>query len=203
MISNNYNNINQLIAGCDEVGRGCLAGPVVAASVILPLQPYYFLLKDSKKLTAKQRVEMAAIIKEEAIDWAIGCATPEEIDQINISNATHLAMHRAINKLIVKPELLLIDGNQFLPYPNINHECIIKGDERCNSIAAASIIAKVYRDEYMQELSEYEPGYNWEINMGYPTKEHYQAVHELGMSLHHRKSFSLVAKHLQPRLWTS
>ncbi|MHB9147327.1 MAG: ribonuclease HII [Candidatus Amoebophilus sp.] len=194
---------NQLVAGCDEVGRGCLAGPVVAAAVILPSKPYYFLLKDSKKLTAKQRIELAAIIKEEAIDWSIGCATPEEIDQINISNASHLAMHRAINKLIVKPGLLLIDGNKFLPYPDTRHECIVKGDEKVNSIAAASIIAKVYRDQYMQELSEREPGYNWEINMGYPTKDHYQSVYELGMSFHHRRSFSLEAKHLQPSLWTS
>jgi len=201
MISNNYNNMNHLVAGCDEAGRGCLAGPVIAAAVILPPIPYYFLLKDSKKLSAKQRIELSAIIKEEAIDWSIGCATPEEIDQINISNASHLAMHRAINKLIVKPGLLLIDGNRFIPYPDINHECIVKGDEKVNSIAAASIIAKVYRDEYMQELAGYEPGYNWEVNMGYPTKDHYEALYELGMSFYHRKSFSLVAKHLQPSLW--
>jgi ribonuclease HII len=194
---------NQLIAGCDEVGRGSLAGPVVAAAVILPPTEYDFLIKDSKRLPAKQRMELSAIIKEEAIDWAIGAATPEEIDQINISNASHLAMHRAIKKLSLKPEMLLIDGNQFLPYPPLKHTCIVKGDEKVNAIAAASIIAKVYRDQYMKELACYAPGYNWEVNMGYPTKEHYHAIHELGISFHHRKSFRQIDKNSQPSLWKS
>jgi ribonuclease HII len=194
---------NQLIAGCDEVGRGSLAGPVVASAVILPPRPYYFLIKDSKRLSTKQRIELADIIKEEAIDWAIGAATPEKIDQINISNASHLAMHRAISKLSLQPEMLLIDGNQFLPYPLIKHTCIVKGDEKVNAIAAASILAKAYRDTYMIELASYTPGYNWEVNMGYPTKEHYKAIHELGISFHHRKSFRQVDKNLQPSLWVS
>jgi ribonuclease HII len=194
---------NQLTAGCDEVGRGCLAGPVVAAAVILPPGPYSFLLKDSKKLSAKQRGEISAIIQEEAIDWAIGAASAEEIDQMNISNASHLAMHRAISKLRLRPAMLLIDGNQFLAYPSMKHTCIVKGDEQVNAIAAVSVLAKVYRDTYMQELASYVLGYSWEVNMGYPTQAHYQAIYELGTSLHHRKSFKQVASNLQPRLWAS
>lgn len=193
---------DQLIAGCDEVGRGSLAGPVVAAAVILPPGKYSFLIKDSKKLSAKQRIELSAIIQEESMDWAIGSATPEEIDELNIVNASHLAMHRAIKQLSLKPALLLIDGNQFIAYPGIEHTCIIKGDERVNAIAAASIIAKVYRDRYMQELASYVLGYNWEVNMGYPTQEHYQAIYDLGVSFHHRKSFRQVSKQA-PSLWAS
>jgi ribonuclease HII len=192
-----------LVAGCDEVGRGCLAGPVVAAAVILPRVYNKVLLKDSKKLTAKQRIDLAAIIKEEAIDWAIGCATPTEIDYINISNASYLAMHRAIDKISVKPSLLLIDGIYFKAYPDTKHICIVKGDQKVSSIAAASVIAKVYRDQYMQELAEQEPGYNWEVNMGYPTICHRKAIDELGITSHHRKSFHPVAEKLYPTLWAS
>lgn len=194
---------SQLVAGCDEVGRGCLAGPVVAAAVILPPGPYSFLLKDSKKLSAKQRGEISAIIQEEAMDWAVGSATPEEIDQMNISNASHLAMHRAISKLCLTPEMLLIDGNQFLAYKGMKHTCIVRGDAQINAIAAASVLAKVYRDTYMQELASYVLGYSWEVNMGYPTQGHYQAIYELGTSLHHRKSFKQVGSNFQPRLWGS
>jgi ribonuclease HII len=193
--------MHELIAGCDEVGRGCLAGPVVAAAVIL--SPDFPLLKDSKQLTAKQRCLLDIKIREEALDWAIGFANPQEIDQINILNASHLAMHRAIDQLHIRPEFLLIDGNLFKPYPNIRHQCIIRGDEQVSSIAAASIIAKVYRDQYMQELSLQVPGYVWECNMGYPTKAHRQAICDLGISSHHRKSFRQVADQLHLSLWDS
>jgi ribonuclease HII len=190
-----------LVAGCDEVGRGCLAGPVVAAAVILPRVYNHVLLKDSKKLTERQRIYLDAIIREEAIDWAIGCAMPEEIDKINVLNASHLAMHRAIDKLCVQPGLLLIDGIHFKPYPNTKHLCIVKGDQKVSSIAAASVIAKVYRDKYMQELAIQGPGYNWEANMGYPTTCHRKAIDELGITMHHRKSFYPVREKLNPTLW--
>ncbi len=192
--------MDQLIAGCDEVGVGCLAGPVVAAAVILPPSLPYPLLKDSKQLTAKQRILVDAMIRQEALDWAIGLVTVQEIDRINILNAAYLAMHRAIDKLEFRPDLLLIDGKRFKAYPNIQHQCIIHGDEQCNSIAAASVIAKVYRDRYMQELSLQVPGYQWEYNMGYPTKAHRQAIHDLGITAHHRKSFRQVAEQLNLRL---
>jgi ribonuclease HII len=193
----------QLIAGCDEVGRGCLAGPVVAAAVIWPPDFPYPLLKDSKQLAAKQRGLLDVIIREVALDWAIGFVTSQEIDRINILNASHLAMHRAIDMLEMRPDLLLIDGNLFKPYPNIRHRCIIRGDEQVSSIAAASIIAKVYRDRYMQELSLQVPGYAWECNMGYPTKVHRQAIQDLGITAHHRKTFRQVAEQLNPTLWSA
>lgn len=148
-----YQGLTNIAAGCDEVGRGCLAGPVVAAAVILPNDYNYILLKDSKQLTAKQRVLLDKIIRQDAIDWAIEFATPEEIDKINILKASLLAMHRAIDKLNVKPDILLIDGKHFKAYPGINHQCIVKGDQQVSCIAAASVIAKVYRDQYMQELA--------------------------------------------------
>jgi len=192
---------NTLVAGCDEVGRGCLAGPVVAAAVILPPAYNKVLLKDSKTLRERQRIYLDTIIREESIDWAIGCAMPDEIDKINVLNASHLAMHRAINKLCVKPGLLLVDGIHFKPYPSTRHICIVKGDQKVSSIAAASIIAKVYRDRYMQELAQREPGYNWGANMGYPTTCHRKAINELGISTHHRKSFSPVTEKLNPTLW--
>jgi ribonuclease HII len=159
--------MHNFIAGCDEVGRGCLAGPLVAAAVILPTKFSYSLLKDSKQLTPKQRLLLADFIRQEALDWAIGFVAVEELDRINVLNASHLAMHRAINQLNLKPRLLLIDGNQFKAYPHIKHQCIVRGDEQNSSIAAASVIAKVYRDQYMQELSLQIPGYHWEHNMGY------------------------------------
>jgi len=190
-----------LTAGCDEVGRGCLAGPVIAAAVILPAAYDDIKLKDSKQLTPKQRVILDAMIRQEAIDWAIGLATPDEIDAINILNASHLAMHRAINSLTVKPELLLIDGKYFKHYPHIPHKCIVKGDQLVSSIAAASIVAKVYRDSYMKELAIEEPEYDWEHNMGYPTKKHRMALQAKGITTHHRKTFHRVAECLQPVLF--
>ena len=196
-----YSQKNTLVAGCDEVGRGCLAGPVVAAAVILPPAYNHVLLKDSKNLRERQRIYLDAIIREEAIDWAIGCAMPDEIDKMNVLNASHLAMHRAINKLCVKPGLLLVDGLHFKPYPSTRHICIVKGDQKVSSIAAASIIAKVYRDQYMQALAEREPGYNWEQNMGYPTFCHKKAINELGITTHHRKSFYPVSEKILPTLW--
>lgn len=191
----------QLLGGCDEVGRGCIAGPVVAAAVILPETYDHILLKDSKKLTAKQRTEWDLIIREESLDWAIGCVDVQEIDRINISKATYLAMHRAIDRLKLKPDLLLIDGNGFKPHAHIKHQCIVRGDEQVSCIAAASIIAKVYRDQYMQELSLQVPGYHWEHNKGYPTMEHRKTILQLGVTCHHRKSFHPVGAQLSPRLW--
>ncbi|ACE06518.1 hypothetical protein Aasi_1185 [Candidatus Amoebophilus asiaticus 5a2] len=182
-----------LEAGCDEVGRGCLAGPVVAAAVILPKNYYHPLLNDSKKLSTAKRILLDSIIKEVAIAWAIGEATHEEIDQINIFNASCLAMHRAISQLGQLPQLLLIDGKYFNPYPNIPHQCIIDGDAQFNAIAAASILAKTYRDAYMHQLSIQYPDYGWEKNVGYPTVTHRKAIQELGLTPYHRKSYKLLA----------
>lgn len=184
---------NKIEAGCDEAGRGCLAGPVVAASVILP--PYFKndVLNDSKKLTEKQREYLFPIIKKEALYYGIGVVDWEEIDKINILNASFLAMHRAIDQLKQKPELLLIDGNRFNPYPNIPHECIIKGDGKFMSIAAASVLAKVYRDQAMSKLDEEFPMYDWKKNKGYPTKAHREAILKHGDCTYHRKSFKLLS----------
>ncbi len=181
---------NQYIeAGLDEVGRGCLAGPVVAAVVILPPDFQHEILTDSKKLTAKKRLLLDSEIKEKALDWAIAEASPQEIDQINIAQASMLAMHRALDKLTLRPELLLIDGNRFTPYGFIPYECIIKGDGKFYAIAAASVIAKVYRDVLMSKLATEHPQYQWQKNMGYPTKAHRSALREFGDSPWHRKSF--------------
>jgi ribonuclease HII len=195
--------MRKLVTGCDEVGRGCLAGPLVAAAVILPPNYSSYLLKDSKQLTPKQRTLLASFIREEALDWAIGVVEVCEVDKINVLNASHLAMHRAIDQLKLKPDLLLIDGNRFKPYPGIKHQCIVRGDEQNSSIAAASVIAKVYRDQYMQELALQIPGYHWEHNMGYPTLDHRKAIKEMGVTNHHRKTFRQVAEQLRPKLWTS
>ncbi|MHB9148108.1 MAG: ribonuclease HII [Candidatus Amoebophilus sp.] len=181
-----------LEAGCDEVGRGCLAGPVVAAAVILPKNYYHPLLNDSKKLSTAKRILLDSVIKEVAIAWAIGEATHEEIDQINIFNASCLAMHRAISQLEQLPQLLLIDGKYFNPYPNTPHQCIIDGDAQFNAIAAASIIAKTYRDAYMHQLSLQYPDYGWKKNVGYPTVTHRKAIQELGLTPYHRKSYKLL-----------
>ena len=148
------------------MGRGCLAGPLVAAAVILPHVYSTFLIKDSKKLTPAGRIKLANQLTEEALDWAVGFVTTQEVDEINVLNASHLAMHRAISQLTLKPSLLLIDGNRFKPYPGISHTCLVRGDVRCSSIAAASVIAKVYRDAYMRDLANLVPGYSWEINKG-------------------------------------
>lgn len=186
-----YKNSDLIEAGCDEAGRGCLAGPVVAAAVILPKDCVIEGLNDSKQLTAKKREKLFPIIKEKAIAYAIAEVNCEEIDEINILNASFLAMHRAVDELDVSPELLLIDGNRFNPHPDFEHECIIKGDSEFLSIAAASVLAKVSRDRYMEALHEKHPDYGWERNKGYPTKEHKAAIVEFGITEHHRKSFKL------------
>lgn len=179
-------------AGCDEVGRGCLAGPVVAAAVILPKNFVHPVLNDSKQLTANQRLMLTEVIEKQALAWAIGQASPQEIDQHNILNASYLAMHRAIAQLQPAPALLLIDGNRFQPYPNIPHECIVKGDTKFAAIAAASILAKTYRDALMQRLAQNFPGYGWESNVGYPTKAHRKGIQQQGITPHHRQSFRLL-----------
>ena len=185
-----------IIAGCDEAGRGCLAGPVVAAAVILPKSFKNKMLNDSKVLSEKKRDLLRPIIEKEAIAWAVGIVSPKEIDKINILNASFLAMHRAIDSLSTKAELLLIDGNRFNPYSEIPHECIIKGDGKYLSIAAASVLAKTYRDDIMKELDLSFPGYNWKQNKGYPTKQHRKAIAEFGANKHHRKTFQLLPAQL-------
>ena len=179
-------------AGCDEAGRGCLSGPVVAASVILPPKIKLKGLNYSKLLSHKKRIELEPIIKQQAIEWAVGIVSPEEIDEINILNASFLAMHRAINQLKTKIDLLLIDGNRFNKHDSIEHECIVKGDSKFLSIAAASVLAKNYRDRTMVELDERFPAYDWKNNKGYPTKKHRQAILENGITKYHRKTFQLV-----------
>jgi ribonuclease HII len=183
---------NLLEAGCDEAGRGCLAGPVVAAAVILPPGFKSSGIDDSKKLTEKKRAALEPLIKEAALAFAIGVVDNREIDRINILKASHLAMHRAILQLKTRPEFLLIDGNRFSPFPGIRHECIVKGDGKFLSIAAASILAKVERDRLMESLHEKYPHYHWNRNKGYPTKIHRSAIAEFGSSPLHRKSFALL-----------
>jgi len=178
-------------AGCDEAGRGCLAGPVFAAAVILPVGFRHEGLNDSKKLNAKQRAYIRHIIEEQAIAWSVSMADNKTIDRVNILNASFLAMHQAVDGLTVKPKLLLIDGNRFNPYPGIPHHCIVKGDAIYQSIAAASVLAKTCRDDYMAELHKKYPDYGWLYNKGYPTKTHRQALSELGITEYHRKSFRL------------
>ena len=187
---------DKIIAGCDEAGRGCLAGPVVAAAVILPKNFRNKILNDSKKLSEKKRNLLRPIIEKQAITWAIGIVSPAEIDKINILNASFLAMHRAIENLAIKAELLIIDGNRFNPYPEIPHECIIKGDGKFMSIAAASVLAKTYRDDIMKELDLKFPDYHWKNNKGYPTKQHRKAIAEIGANKHHRKTFQLLPAQL-------
>ena len=179
-------------AGCDEAGRGCLAGSIYAAAVILPFDYQNELLNDSKKLTAKKRYALREDIERDAIAWAVGIVTPEEIDKINILNASFLAMHRALDQLKVRPEAVIVDGNRFKPYQNLPSTTIVKGDGRYLSIAAASILAKTYRDDYMLSLAEEYPQYDWQSNMGYPTKKHRQAIREHGITPYHRKSYNLL-----------
>jgi len=187
----NCYNLELIEAGCDEAGRGCLAGPVSAAAVILPKDFYLEGLNDSKKLTHQQRDELRPIIEREALAWAVAFVDHEEIDQINILNASFLAMHRAIEKLMVIPQHLVIDGNRFKNYPDIPHYCVIKGDGKYLNIAAASILAKTHRDEYMASLHEDFPHYNWKQNKGYPTIQHRNVVMEIGLSPFHRKTFNV------------
>ncbi len=191
-----YLNKQLVEAGCDEAGRGCLAGPVVAAAVILPKDYHHHVLNDSKKLSEKQRDQLKEEVKRDAIAYGIGVASPQEIDEINILNASFLAMHRAVDQLGQAPEMLLIDGNRFKPQQDIPYECIIKGDGKFFSIAAASILAKTYRDDLMKNLAKEFPGYSWETNFGYPTPPHRRAIKELGVTPHHRMSFQLLPAQL-------
>ncbi|WP_242922793.1 ribonuclease HII [Pontibacter liquoris] len=179
-------------AGIDEAGRGCLAGPVVAAAVVLPADYRHNLLTDSKLLSKKQREQLREDILQDAVAWAIGEATPAEIDQINILQATFLAMHRAAERLAQQPEFLLIDGNRFKPYKQVPHACIVKGDGKYLSIAAASVLAKTHRDAVMAQLAEAFEGYGWEKNAGYPTVWHREAIARQGTTVHHRLSFTLL-----------
>lgn len=186
-------------AGCDEAGRGPLAGPVFAAAVILPKDFHHPLLNDSKKMTEKARELLRPIIEKEAVAWAVEEVSAEEIDTINILNASITGMQRAVRRLGVKPEFLLIDGNRFKPFDGYAYQCVVKGDAKFASIAAASVLAKTYRDEYMRKLAQEYPQYGWERNMGYPTKEHVEAIIAHGYTPHHRKSFHL--KQLEPTLF--
>ncbi len=187
-----YYQLNTIEAGCDEAGRGCLAGAVVAAAVILPKGFENELLNDSKKLTEKQRDALRPLIEAEAIDWAVGFVSPQEIDSINILQASFLAMHRALDGLKARPELLLIDGNRFKPYGKTPHHCIIKGDGKYLAIAAASILAKTHRDEYMLQLDQEFPAYKWASNKGYPAVAHREAIAKYGTTPYHRLSFRLL-----------
>jgi ribonuclease HII len=178
-------------AGCDEAGRGCLAGPVFAAAVILPKKFSHPLLNDSKKLTPQQRYHLREIIQKNAIEWSVAQVDNQTIDEINILQASISSMHLALDKLNTKPELLLIDGNKFNPYKNIAHKCFIKGDGKFASIAAASILAKTYRDDYMEKIHKEYPKYHWHQNKGYPTPFHKSTISNFGISPYHRKSFNL------------
>lgn len=179
-------------AGCDEAGRGCLAGAVYAAAVILPPDFRNELLNDSKQLTERQRYDLRPVIQREALAWAVGVVSPQEIDEINILNASFLAMHRAVDALKVRPQHLLIDGNRFRPYPGIPHTTVVKGDGKYLSIAAASVLAKTYRDDYMLRLHAEYPDYGWDRNKGYPTREHRAAIALRGTTPYHRRSFNLL-----------
>lgn len=190
LLINSYNT-DLIEAGCDEAGRGCLAGPVYAAAVILPANFYHPKLNDSKQLNEKTRYELRDIIDNEAIAWAVGICSQKEIDKLNILRASILAMHRAVDALKIKPEFIIIDGNKFLPYAGIPHKCFVKGDGRFANIAAASVLAKTYRDDYMKKIHEEFPHYNWIKNMGYPTREHKEAINKNGITDYHRKSFKL------------
>lgn len=187
-----YLNKDLVEAGCDEAGRGCLAGAVYAAAVILPKDFQNDMLNDSKQLTERQRYALREVIEREAVAWAVGVVLPEEIDKINILNASILAMHRAVDGLKVRPEALIIDGNRFKPYQNLPHTTVVKGDGKYLSIAAASILAKTYRDDYMNKLHEEYPCYDWKGNKGYPTKKHREGIRLHGTTPYHRMSFNLL-----------
>lgn len=179
-------------AGCDEAGRGCLAGSVYAAAVILPEDYQNELLNDSKQLTEKKRYQLREIIERDAVAWAVGVVTPEEIDKMNILNASILAMHRALDQLKVRPEAVIVDGNRFKKYKDLPYTTIVKGDGKYLSIAAASILAKTYRDDYMNRLAEEYPQYDWLSNKGYPTKKHREAIRQYGITPYHRKTFNML-----------
>ena len=192
-----YLKANRKEAGCDEVGRGCLCGPVVAAAVILPPDYANEWINDSKKITKFRRESLVEEIQSQALSWAIGSATVAEIDELNILNASFLAMNRAVDALDIRPDHLLIDGNRFKPERDISFDCVVKGDGKFASIAAASILAKTYRDELMARLSRDYPGYGWERNVGYHTREHREGIRKLGPSPLHRKSFRLLPEQLK------
>lgn len=188
----NYYEQGRVEAGCDEAGRGCLAGSVYAAAVILPPDYQNERLNDSKKLTARQRYALRQDIERDAVAWAVGVVTPQEIDQINILNASILAMHRALDQLQVRPEAIIVDGNRFKPYRDLPHTTIVKGDGKYLSIAAASILAKTYRDDEMIRLAQEYPDYDWQHNMGYPTRKHREAIRQHGVTPYHRRTFNLL-----------
>lgn len=188
----NYYEQGRVEAGCDEAGRGCLAGSVYAAAVILPPDYQNERLNDSKKLTARQRYALRQDIERDAVAWAVGVVTPQEIDQINILNASILAMHRALDQLQVRPEAIIVDGNRFKPYRDLPHTTIVKGDGKYLSIAAASILAKTYRDDEMARLAQEYPDYDWQHNMGYPTRKHREAIRQHGVTPYHRRTFNLL-----------
>lgn len=188
----NYYEQGRVEAGCDEAGRGCLAGSVYAAAVILPPDYQNERLNDSKKLTARQRYALRQDIERDAVAWAVGVVTPQEIDQVNILNASILAMHRALDQLQVRPEAIIVDGNRFKPYRDLPHTTIVKGDGKYLSIAAASILAKTYRDDEMIRLAQEYPDYDWQHNMGYPTRKHREAIRQHGITPYHRRTFNLL-----------
>jgi len=185
-----------LEAGCDEAGRGCLAGPVCAAAVILPPKFYHPLLNDSKQMSRKHRDELREIIEKEAVSWSVAMASPKEIDKLNILRASITAMHRALDGLTIIPEFILVDGNKFHPYKNIPHQCVVKGDATFAAIAAASVLAKTHRDEYMCKLALKYPEYEWDKNVGYPTEKHRTAIVRYGVTPLHRKTFRLINEQL-------
>ena len=191
MLENHYYD-GLIEAGCDEAGRGCLAGSVYAAAVILPVDYTNADLNDSKKLTERQRYRLREAIERDALAWAVGVVTPDEIDKINILNASFLAMHRALDALKLCPEAVIVDGNRFKPYRNLPYTTIVKGDGKYLSIAAASILAKTYRDDYMNKLAKEYPQYDWRSNKGYPTKKHREAIREHGITPYHRRSYNLL-----------
>lgn len=191
MLQSHYYNEYELEAGCDEAGRGCLAGSVYAAAVILPKDYHNAELNDSKQLSAKKRYKLREIVERDALAWAVGIVTAEEIDHINILNASILAMHRALNQLQVSPEAVIVDGNRFKPYHGLPYSTIVKGDGKFLSIAAASILAKTFRDDYMDAIAAEYPQYDWQSNKGYPTKKHREAIKRYGITPYHRRTFNL------------
>ena len=192
MLKNHYYSEYELEAGCDEAGRGCLAGSVYAAAVIFPKDYHNDELNDSKQLSAKKRYALREIVERDALAWAVGIVTPEEIDKINILNASILAMHRALDQLKVRPEAVIVDGNKFKPYHDLPYTTIVKGDGKYLSIAAASILAKTFRDDYMDRLAEEYPQYDWLSNKGYPTMKHREAIRKYGVTPYHRMSYNLL-----------
>lgn len=195
MLLTNYSG-REFEAGTDEAGRGCLAGPVVAAAVILPPDFTHEFLNDSKQLSEKKRRELRPVIESEAMAYAVSFVQPEEIDAINILQASIAAMHRSIYQLKKQPDFIIVDGNKFNPYPGIEHATVIKGDSKYMSIAAASVLAKTYRDEYMEQIHQEYPNYAWEKNKGYPTRSHREAIKKFGATKYHRKSFRLLPEQL-------